>query len=284
MTKLTLESTTKLSSGTDLPVLGFGVFESPPSVTKASVTAALESGYRHFDSAQYYENEAEVGSAILAYGGDGGGGISRASVFVTTKILNPVNDSIDETYESCKASVEKSGLGYLDLFLIHTPSSGPRGREIMWAALERCLKDKLVRAIGVSNFGVRHLEQIIALGGTVPSVNQIELHPYLQQPEITAFCQEKGIVVEAYCPLTRGERFQDKVLLKIAEKYTKSAAQVLIRWSLQRGFVPLPKSDTASRIKQNSEVFDFELSEDDMQKINALNENKSIFHNPVDAE
>lgn len=247
-------------------------------MTKASVTAALESGYRHFDSAQYYENEAEVGSAINAFD------VPRGEVFVTTKILNPVNGSVDETYESCRASVEKSGLKYLDLFLIHTPSSGPEGREIMWTALERCLKDGLVRSIGVSNFGVRHLKQIIAMGGTVPSVNQIELHPYLQQPEITAFCQEQGIVVEAYCPLTRGERFKDPVLVKIAESSGKSPAQVLIRWSLQRGFVPLPKSDTASRIKQNSEVFDFEISETDMKKIDALNEDKSIFHNPVDAE
>lgn len=277
MSPFTLQSTTKLHSGTSIPILGFGVFESPPSITHASVAAALNSGYRHFDTAQYYENEEQVGSAILA------SKIPRDQVFVTTKILNPINDSIDETYQSCKQSVEKSGLGYLDLFLIHTPSSGPEGRIIMWKALTRLHAENLVKAIGVSNFGVRHIKELTAAQLPLPSVNQIELHPYCQQPDIVRYCQDQGIVVEAYCPLTRGERFQDATLLKIANAHQKSVAQVLIRWSLQRGFVPLPKSDNEVRIKQNAAVFDFELAEGEVMEIDGLNEDKSIFHNPVDA-
>lgn len=277
MSSLTLKSTVKLHSGTPIPVLGFGVFESPPKVTHASVTAALAAGYRHVDSAQYYENEEQVGTAIKA------SGIPRNEIFVTTKILNPVNESVQETYDSCKSSVEKTGLGYLDLFLIHTPSSGPQGRQMMWSALQKLKSDGLVKNIGVSNFGIRHIIELLDAGGDLPTVNQIELHPYLQQPEIVKFCQDKKIVVQAYCPLTRGERFQNTTLLKIAEVHSKSVAQVLIRWSLQKGFVPLPKSDKEQRIKQNADVFDFALSKDQMAEIDGLNENKSIFHNPVDA-
>lgn len=277
MSSLTLKSTTKLYSGTSIPVLGFGVFESPPKVTHASVTAALAAGYRHFDTAQYYENEQQVGTAILA------SKIPRSEVFVTTKILNPINDSVQETYDSCKASVEKSGLGFLDLFLIHTPSSGPQGRLTMWSALQKLQADGLVKAIGVSNFGIRHINELIDSGAPKPAINQIELHPYLQQPEIVKFCQNHEIVVQAYCPLTRGERFQDATLLKIGKAHGKSTAQVLIRWSLQKGYVPLPKSDNEVRIKQNADVFDFAMTKEEMDAIDGLNENKSIFHNPVDA-
>ncbi|CCG80612.1 putative Aldo-keto reductase [Taphrina deformans PYCC 5710] len=276
--KLSLSSTKPLTSGAKIPSLGFGVFQSPPEVTQASVKAALDAGYRHFDTAQYYENERETGQAILA------SSVPRSEIFFTTKILNPVNDSVEETYASLKASVDKSGLGYVDLFLIHTPQSGPDGRKIMWTALQKLKQDGLSKSIGVSNFGVAHLQQLEALGGEAVSVNQIELHPYCQQPSITKYCLDKGIVVEAYCPLTRGERFKDPVLVKIAESSGKSVPQVLIRWSLQRGFVPLPKSDTKSRIVSNAEVYDFELSQDDMDKIDALNEDKSIFHNPVNVD
>lgn len=273
----TLSSTLPLKSGHSIPILGFGVFESPPKVTSASVTHALAAGYRHFDTAQYYENERESGAALLA------STVPRSHLFYTTKILAPINDSLDETVAACRASVERSGLGYIDLFLIHTPSSGPQGREILWRALQQCQRDGLVKSIGVSNFGCRHLRELEALGGVQPCVNQIELHPFCRQREITEFCAARDIVVEAYCPLTRGERFENPTLLDVAQRVGKSVAQVLIRWSLQSGFVPLPKSDTAARIQQNADVFDFELSDADMAKIDALNEDKSIFHNPVDA-
>lgn len=311
MTSLTLQSTKPLKSGKSIPVLGFGVFESPPEITQRSVTAALEAGYRHFDTAQYYENEAETGSAINAFLESAGGGASkttRSDIFFTTKILNPVEPesgssspskdseqkdgskdegkdeaSVSATAESCRASVRRSGLDHADLFLIHTPSSGPAGRKTMWRALQRVQAEGVVHAIGVSNFGVRHLEELKSVGGPQPEVNQIELHPFLQQRDIVTYCRREGIVVQAYCPLTRGERFKDPVLVRVADAHGKSVAQVLVRWSLQRGFVPLPKSDTPARIRQNADVFDFLLSEAEMREIDDLNEDKSIFHNPVDA-
>lgn len=289
-TKLPLLNAAQTDGHTGIPQLGFGVYESPPHVTYASVTAALEAGYRHIDTAQFYENEAEVGRAVRDFlSSPNGAGVSRGDVFVTTKILGVVDGSVEKTLASLRASVHKVDLGgCIDLFLIHTPQCGPEGRLTLWRCLNTLKREGLARHIGVSNFGVGHLGKILELcqGEQLeqPSVNQIELHPYLQQPAITRWCQEHGVVVEAYCPLTRGERMQNPVLQDIAKSTNKTAAQVLVRWSLQRGFVPLPKSDTPSRIRENAAVFDFVLSDEQMKQIDALDANDAIFHNPVDAE
>jgi len=260
-----LTDTIKLSSGHSIPRIGFGVYKSPAEVTSKSVQTALESGYTHIDSAQYYANEKEVGDAIRS------AGVARESVFVTTKIIAP-ESSDDATYKSLTDSVDKINLGYVDLFLIHTPSTGPEKRKSLWKALEKLQKAGLAKSIGVSNYGVKHLEQMKDYATVQPVLNQIEIHPWCQQKDIVAYCKDQGIAIEAYCPIVRNQKANDPTLSKIATKHKKDTAQILIRWSLQKGYIPLPKSDTPSRIKSNAEVFDFQLDEEDMKALDDLDE------------
>ncbi|RPB05576.1 Aldo/keto reductase [Choiromyces venosus 120613-1] len=244
-----------------IPRIGFGVFRSPPNQCVKSCLAALKTGYRHIDTAQFYENEEEVGEAVRQ------SGLKRSDVFVTTKIMNP-EGSVEKTLESLRASVKRIGLGWVDLFLIHTPSSGPDGRREMWEALEKLKNEGGAKSIGVSNYGVKHMEEIKGYSRTIPAVNQIELHPWLQQSEIVDHCFKEGIVVEAYAPIVRAQKNDDPDVVSIAEAHSVTPAQVLIRWSLQKGFVPLPKSDNPERIKSNADVYGFELSDEEMGKLN----------------
>ncbi|PKY06252.1 putative aldo-keto reductase [Aspergillus campestris IBT 28561] len=251
-----------------IPRLGFGVYRSPTNQCVQSCLNALKAGYRHIDTAQFYANEQEVGDAIRA------SGIPRSDIFVTTKILSPAG-SYDATYKKMVDSVEKIGGkgGYVDLFLIHSSSSGSAGRKELWQALEQLLEEGKTRSIGVSNFGVMHIEEMRSYAKVwPPHVDQIELHPWCQQRVTDAYCKKNGIVVESYCPIVRNYKASDPTLVGLAAKYSKSTQQVLIRYALQKGWVPLPKSDNPERIVDNANVFDFDISEEDMAVLNALDQ------------
>ncbi|KAF8331675.1 Aldo/keto reductase [Cantharellus anzutake] len=277
MAGLTLASTVKLSSGFKLPLLGFGVFQNGGATCVSSTLEALKAGYRHIDSAVYYANEREVGEAIRL------SGINREEIFVTTKI--PTNQ---QGYESALKLVDRSlenfGFTYIDLYLIHAPLPGSEKRIATYKALLDAQKAGKIRSVGVSNYGVHHLEEIQKEGLPAPTVNQIEVHPFCQQKPIVEYCNERGIVVEAYSPLVRG-RASDPTVLRIASEVDRSPFQVYLRWSLQRGFVPLPKSATPSRIKSNAEVYDFELSQAQVSALDALDQGSkgALLWNPVDA-
>ncbi|KAF2134252.1 Aldo/keto reductase [Dothidotthia symphoricarpi CBS 119687] len=257
-----------LNSSAKIPQLGFGVYLSPASTCVNSCLKALEAGYRHIDTAQYYDNETDVGRALRE------SKLSREEVFITSKILSAGSD-VESTYQKIVESVEKlAGKdGYVDLFLIHTPNGGAESRKLMWLALEKAKEEKIVRDIGVSNYGIQHIEEIKSIGKVwPPTVNQIELHPWCQQRDAVEYCQKKNIVVEAYCPLVRNQKADDETLLSICKKHKVGPNQVLVRWSLQKGWVPLPKSDTPSRIVNNAEIYGFELDSDDMAKLDGLDQ------------
>ncbi|RAH75313.1 aldo/keto reductase family protein [Aspergillus aculeatinus CBS 121060] len=256
------------NSSVQIPRLGFGVYRSHADKCVTSTAHALKAGYRHIDTAQFYGNEKEVGDALRA------SGLARSDVFVTTKILSPAG-SPEATYEKLVASVEKIGGkdGYVDLFLIHSSKSGSAGRKELWQALERLLEEGKTKAIGVSNFGVKHIEELKSFAKVwPPHVNQIELHPWCQQREIDAYCKKNGIIVESYCPIVRNYKANDPTLVELAQKYNKSTQQVLIRYALQKEWVPLPKSETPERIASNADVFDFEISKEDMNVLDGLDQ------------
>ncbi|KAF7716237.1 Aldo/keto reductase family protein [Penicillium ucsense] len=254
-----------------IPRLGFGVYRSPASQCVQSVLKALQAGYRHIDTAQFYGNESEVGEALRTCG------IPRDEIFVTTKILSPAG-SPEQTYEKLLASVGKIGGadGYVDLFLIHSPKSGPAGRKELWQALEKLQAEGKAKAIGVSNYGVQHIEEMKPYAKVwPPHVNQIELHPWCQQRTIDAYCKQHGIVVEAYSPIVRNYKANDPTLVEIALKYNHSTQQVLIRYALQKGWVPLPKTDNPDRIVANADVFGFDLSAEDMDTLDSLDQGEA---------
>lgn len=255
------------NSATKIPRLGFGVYQSPADTCINSCLTALQCGYRHIDSAQYYANESQVGEAVRR------SKIPRSEVFVTTKILG-AKGSPEKTYQSIVESVNKVGLdGYVDLFLIHSASGGPEARKEMWQALEKACEEGKTKSIGVSNFGVANIEEMKSYAKIwPPHVNQIELHPWCQQRHVDAYCQKHGIIVEAYSPLVRNRKADDPTLAGLAKKVGKTPAQVLLRYCLQKNWVPLPKSDTPSRIKENTDIYDFDLTKEDMEALDALDQ------------
>jgi diketogulonate reductase-like aldo/keto reductase len=268
--QLTLASTLPLPNlSITIPRLGFGVYRSTDTQCITSCLNALKAGYRHIDTAQFYANEAEVGVAIRR------SGLQRSDVFVTTKILG-AGGSVEKSYEKCVASVEKIDPGeggYVDLFLIHSPNSGSAKRKEMWLALERLYEEGKAKSIGVSNFGVGHIEEMKGYAKVwPPHVNQIELHPWCQQRVIDEYCQKHGIVVEAYSPLVRNTKSHNETLVEMSKRYGVTTAQILIRYSLQKNWVPLPKSDTPSRIIANAHVYGFEISKEDMSTLDELDQ------------
>ena len=259
--------TYKLSNGVGIPCIGFGTWQTPDGdVAVRSVAAAIEAGYRHIDTAQAYGNEESVGKGIRE------SGIDRKDLFVTTKLWNS-NHSYKLTMRTFEESVNKLGLDYLDLFLIHWPNPiafrdhWQEANAESWKAMEELYEAGKIRAIGVSNFRPHHIEEILKTAKIAPMVNQIRLCPGDTQDETVNWCREHGMVLEAYSPLGIGQIFEVPEMQKLAEKYQRSIAQVCIRWSLQRGYLPLPKSVTPSRIQENLKVFDFELSDEDVQLI-----------------
>ncbi|KAI1921385.1 hypothetical protein LOZ66_004616 [Ophidiomyces ophidiicola] len=258
--QLTLQTTYKMNSGYDIPALGFGVYETPADITTSVTLKALEIGYRHIDSAKAYRNEAECAEAIRK------SGLKREDIFFTTKVPWRCL-GYDKTKESIDQSLKDAKVDYYDLILLHAPYGGKEAREGAWRALVEAQKAGKVRSIGVSNYGIHHLEELEeynkAIGGKI-DVGQYEIHPWVPRKDIVEWLRKRNVIVEAYSPLVRAKRMDEPVLLELAKKHNKSPAQILIRWSLQKGLVPLPKSVTESRIKDNAAVFDFELSEEDM--------------------
>jgi 2,5-diketo-D-gluconate reductase A len=247
----------------EIPQLGFGVFQVPPEDTAEVVSTALETGYRHIDTAAAYGNEAGVGEALRA------SGLGRDEVFVTTKCWND-DQGRDEARRAMERSLERLGLDQVDLYLIHWPAPAQDRYVETWQTFVELQSEGLTRAIGVSNFQPAHLRRIVDETGVTPAVNQIELHPRLQQVEVRRAHEELGVVTEAWSPLAKGEVLDDPVIARIAEAHGRTPGQVVIRWHLQLGNVVIPKSVTPERIEQNLDVFGFELGDDEMRAIEAL--------------
>jgi len=242
------------------------VYQSEPGdETEQAVLWALEAGYRHIDTASCYYNEESVGSALKKCN------IPRNEIWVTTKLWD-TDHGYDKAKQACYESLRKLGLDYIDLYLIHSPCTGKQLRSESWKALEELKNEGKVRSIGVSNYGIHHMQEVFETGSIKPAVNQIEVTPYQVREELCRFCQENGVLVEAFSPLTMGLKLKEPRLNKIAQKYGKQPAQILIRWSLQRGLIPLPKSVNKQRIIDNSSIFDFEISADDMEALTKMDE------------
>ncbi|MEU6619962.1 aldo/keto reductase [Streptomyces litmocidini] len=255
--------TVALNNGVEIPQLGFGVFQVPDDETAAAVTAALEAGYRSIDTAAIYGNETGVGRALAA------SGLPREELFVTTKLWN-ADQGYDSTLRAFDDSLAKLGLDHVDLYLIHWPAPARDLYRDSWRALERLAGEGRIRAAGVSNFQPAHLRRLMDGTALTPAVNQVELHPGLQQTELRAFHAEHGIATEAWSPLAQGAVLGDPALAAVAARYGKSPAQVVIRWHLQLGNVVIPKSVTPARIRENLDVLDFALTDEEMRAVAAL--------------
>ena len=264
MDRLTIDSTIRLNDGHAMPRFGFGTYQIPDGGScLRAVAHALEVGYRHVDTAALYGNEQDVGRAVRA------SGLARDRIYVTTKLWNS-DQGYTSTLEACQRSLDRLGLDYIDLYLIHWPEPGKR--KDSWRALQELKRLGRCRSIGVSNYTVAHLEQLLRDADTVPANNQVEFSPFLHQRELLAFCRRKGISLTAYCPLTHGDKLRHPKILAIARKHGKTGAQVLLRWCLQHEVVAIPKSSRLERIEENAALYDFELDAPDMHVLDGLDE------------
>ena len=261
----------KLHNGTTIPQLGLGVYKVPSEEVYQTVRSALDLGYRHIDTASFYGNEAGVGKAIKD------SGIPREELFITTKVWND-DHGYEKTLQAFEKSVEQLNIDVVDLYLIHWPIQGMY--KDTWKALEKLYRDGRVKAIGVSNFLDHHLKDLLTTAEITPAVDQIELHPKLMQKSTVDFCRENDIAVESWSPLGRARYLDDPTLSVLADKYQKSVAQIVIRWHVQHGFIVIPKSTKMERQKENMSVFDFELSQTDMNLIDAMDEGLRIGSHP----
>ncbi len=256
----------KLNTGASIPAIGFGTWKMRLNGTaKKAVGQALETGYRLIDTAKIYGNEKGVGAAINE------SNIARKDIFVTTKLWNS-DQGYDSAFKAFDESLSKLGLDYVDLYLLHWPVTGKRRDS--WRALEELHRSGRARAIGVSNFTVRHLEELLSQSKTVPAINQVEFHPFIydDQKELLEFCQQHKIIVEAYSPLAHGLRVEDETISQIAAIHDKTNGQIMLRWAVQHGTIPLPKSTTLKHIHENIDVFDFQLDDKEMETINNLSD------------
>jgi 2,5-diketo-D-gluconate reductase A len=265
----------QLNDGNSIPQLGFGVFQIPPEETAEPTRRALELGYRHIDTAETYGNEREVGEALQA------SGLDRGEVFVTSKLNNGYHRP-DDARRAFDQTLSELGFDYVDLFLIHWPLPTLYDGDYVstWKTLEEFKADGRARSIGVSNFEVDHLERLAAETDVVPAVNQVELHPYLLNEEVRSYGEEHGIATEAWSPLKQGEVLRDAVIVEIAERAGRTQAQVVLRWHVQRGNIVFPKSTTPERIRENFELFDFELESGDIERINGLDRGEAGRNGP----
>ncbi|TES52860.1 aldo/keto reductase [Halalkalibacterium halodurans] len=267
-----LQATTTLHNGVKMPWFGLGVFKvSEGDEVIQSVKDAIRAGYKSIDTAAVYGNEEGVGKAIAE------SGVPREELFITSKVWN-ADQGFDSTISAFNISLKKLGLDYLDLYLVHWPVKGKYVET--WKALEKLYQDGLVRAIGVSNFQVHHLKDVLEAGSIVPMVNQVEYHPHLTQTELHDFCKQNKIQLEAWSPLKQGQLLNDPTIVAIAEAHQKTPAQIILRWDLQNEVVTIPKSVKKDRIISNADIFDFQLTDKDMQQINELNKNERVGPDP----
>jgi diketogulonate reductase-like aldo/keto reductase len=270
---MTVSPSITLNNGVSIPQLGLGVFQVPPADAQRVVDTAFEAGYRHIDTAAAYNNEAGVGAAIKA------SGLPRQDVFVTTKLRNG-NQGYNEALVAYDESCERLGLEQIDLYLIHWPYPSADRYVDSWRALERLYAEQRVRAVGVANFLPEHLERLLAETALVPTVNQIELHPTYQQHEVADFSLKHSVAVEAYSPLGQGADLEHPTVVGLAETYSRTPAQVVLRWHLQRGHIVIPKSNSTDRIQSNFDVFNFSLSDDEVNSITAMEGGNRIGSDP----
>ena len=262
--KLSRESASLLNDGARMPKLGLGVYQIASGRCRHAVSHALSVGYRHIDTAALYGNEEDVGRAVRECG------LARDQVFVVTKLWNS-DHGYAQAIKACDHSLAKLALDYIDLYLIHWPQ--PDKRLDSWRALVELKKQGKCRSIGVSNYTIAHLSELMANSDVVPAVNQVEFSPFLYQRELLEFCRRHGIQLEAYCPLTRGEKLDNRTVTAIAKKHGKTSAQILLRWDMQHDIVVIPKSANPARIEENADLFDFALDNEDMVLLDKLNEN-----------
>lgn len=281
MSNLNINSKVKLSNGVEMPIVGLGVYKiQEGEEIQNAVKYALDAGYRMIDTAKKYDNEEGVGKALKSYG------LLREEFFVTTKLWN-TDQGYEGTLKAIDESLEKLGLAYVDLYLVHWPTASDdttksfNKREDTWRAMEEIYKSGKARAIGVSNYTIKHLEEMKDYALIMPMVNQVEFHPFLYQEKLLHYCNANSIALEAYGPLVRGKRMEDKNLLAIAEKHKKTVAEIMIRWNLQHGNIVIPKSTHQERIKENIDIFDFELDKEDMKLIDSLDENMHAYPDPT---
>lgn len=266
----------KLNSGAEIPLMGFGTYRlTGENEVKECIKTALETGYRLIDSAQMYGNEKFIGEAIRE------SGIPREEIFITTKLDNDQH-GYDKARRSFDKSMNRLNCGYVDLFLIHWPVEGLRLES--WRALADIYNQGAVKAIGVSNYTIRHLKELFANSDVKPALNQVEFNPFNFREELLLFCNEQGIKLEAYAPLSRGNKFRNKAIQDISAKYFKTPAQIMLRWAIQHNVIPIPKSSHKERIKENAEIFDFNMENKDMQKLDSLNENYRFAKDPNEIE
>ncbi|RYU95082.1 aldo/keto reductase [Emticicia agri] len=264
---------TSLSNGVQMPLLGLGVYDMYKQEAEQAVLWALETGYRLIDTASMYRNEAEIGNAVRQ------SGINRNDLFITTKVNN-TDQGYEKTLKAFDVSLQKLNLDYVDLYLVHWPIKFTR--KFTWKALERLYHEGRIKAIGVANYLIPFLEELQIEATEIPMVNQVEFSPYLYLEDLLNYCKERKIQLQAYSPLVRGQRMSDPKLLSMAEKYKKTPAQIILRWALQLGVSTIPKSSNLDRLKENFDVFDFEISEQDMAYINSFNENLRIVEDPME--
>lgn len=264
---------TTLNNGADMPLLGLGVYDMYNSEAEQAVLWALEIGYRLIDTASMYENELEIGHAIRQ------SGVPRKEIFLTTKVNN-ADQGYDSTLRAFDVSLNKLNCEYIDMYLVHWPLKNTR--RDTWKALERLHTEGVVRSIGVANYLELFLDELETYAEVVPVVNQVEFSPYLYLENLLNMCQQKGIQLQAYTPLVRGMRMNDPKLVLLAVKYGKSAAQIILRWAIQKGISTIPKSANKMRLKENFDIWDFEISEEDMLVLDGFNENLRVVEDPMD--
>ena len=271
--QLSINTKVILNNGIEMPVFGLGTYQSGSSrETQAIVAQALEIGYRHFDTARFYGNERDIGKAIK------NSGVPREDIFVTTKLWNS-DHGYNRALKAFEESLTDLGFDYVDLYLIHWPVQDLRNES--WRALEKLIVEGKCRAIGVSNYTIGHLKELLDISPVMPAVNQCEFSPFLYQKDLLEFCRSNNIQFETYSPLTKGHLLDDPRLSDISQRYSKSVAQILIRWTLQKEVIVIPKSSRKERIRENADVFDFILSDEDMDRLDALHKNMRVSWDPT---